>query len=63
MAETKAQNIQFIPVTGESIEAYASDIGLEESFASSTAVKGIKKMHFITALEHGKFIARNNHIN
>ena len=54
VAKTKMQTVQVIPVTAESIEACASDIGLEKSFASSTVVKSIKKMHYLRALEHGQ---------
>ena len=50
----KEQSVCVIPVPVESIQTCASEIGLEESFASSSAVKGIKKIHHVAALSDGK---------
>ncbi len=42
------------PVPAEDIRVCANEIGLQEKFGSSTAVRGIKKMHYVTALQDGK---------
>ncbi|CAB3984000.1 Hypothetical predicted protein [Paramuricea clavata] len=58
VARKKEQHVEVIAVTAASIKSCSADISLEESFASSTAVKGIKKMHYVTALQDGKIICK-----
>ena len=53
VAMTKEQKIDVIPVSAKVIEASASEMELDNAFASSKPVKSIKKMHFVSVLANG----------
>ena len=59
VANKKDKNVEVPPYYSKAIKKIAEEINLQELFAASRPINGIKKKHFVSVLQNGQFLCKD----